>query len=916
MEPPTSISLPRFIGRGLATGIVIAMTSILPSPEPGFSQTTRPAVLGSPVEIRTANLTFRISPENGCYEIADQAGNVTWTSNPYKPRFGEVVLNVDGKGQSFDLARCEVKRTDQALEATFHPIPAKAEEWLTVKVQAAGNRITFSYDAAKTLKVDRIRLLDEALSATADEKGAIAVPVREGLLIPADSGLAFSHPFDTYAYEGCHMTMLGVIKNGAAALITWDDPYTAAEVRSALPKGADGQTRQTLSASMILRKSARSCTVQFLGKGDYVTIAKAYRQVAKEKGWLVTWDEKLKKFPAAAGYFGAVNFKLWSTLSRSMNEESTKEEKVTVHWTFDEAAQVAEHLKNDLKLDKVLFIMGGWIHRGYDNQHPDILPTAPECGGDEAFAKCCRRIRSLGYVLSLHDNYQDIYRDSPSWDEKYITKTPDGKLAKGGRWAGGRAYITCAKMAVELAKRPQTLAAVKKLSDADSYFIDTTYAAGLQECFDKEHPLTRADDMHWKQAISDYAREVFGTFGSECGREWAIPHSDFFEGLTGVSGTYYHDAGLPKKLGATVVPLFEIVYRDCIAMYGKYGYDIFKSAEYVLHHVSIGRPLNYHSVPSHLYWKEAPWDGRPLPLRAAVAQFKPTGPREFSITYRWTVGGPVKLDWPIFVHFTDPSGASIKFQNDHQASPPMTEWKPGEVTDGPYTVTVPEGLEGTFDIRIGLYNKDTPGSRAALEGDSDNEHRYLLGKVKVAGEKVDFVPPSPKPADARPGDPGLFCRGDGGWTAGLHHVDRFVKNTYEVLSPLNEITSRTPMTQHEFLTADRSVRRTVFGEGDAAVEVVVNFGPKEHRCKSKLGGEVVLPTYGFLIESPSFVAFCGQSWGGLTYEGPVLFTLRSADGKPLSQSGKVRVFHGFGDARIRLGSTDHKIEKESVVPAK
>ena len=67
--------------------------------------------------------------------------------------------------------------------------------------------------------------------------------------------------------------------------------------------------------------------------------------------------------------------------------------------------------------------------------------------------------------------------------------------------------------AVELARRPQNLPAVKELSGAESYFIDTTYAAGLNECYDKNHPLTKLDDMKWKQAISDYAREVFGSFG-------------------------------------------------------------------------------------------------------------------------------------------------------------------------------------------------------------------------------------------------------------------------------------------------------------------------------------------------------------------------------------------------------------------
>jgi hypothetical protein len=860
---------------------------------------------------------FVLSPETGAYEIHDRAGGVTWKSNPYKPRFGQVVLRIDGKAVTADLGRCEMRPAGDVMEATFRPVADKPDLWVRVRIAASGDgtAVGFSYEASDPKAVESIRLLDDALWVTDAEKGCVVVPVREGLLIPADGGVAFKHGFGTYDYEGCHMRMVGVVKRGAAALVTWEDPYTTAEVTSVISgPGVDALgARQAVSLSMVLRKSARACRVTFLGKGDYVTIAKAYREEARRAGWLVTWDEKLKGRPERAKYFGAVNFKLWSTLDRRMNEDSTRELSVRVNWTFDEAAAVAEHLKNDLRLDRVLFIMGGWIHRGYDNQHPDILPTAPECGGDEKFAAACRRIRSLGYVLSLHDNYQDMYRDSPSWDESCIQKTPGGGLQKGGHWAGGICFITCSQRAVDLAKRPQNLPAVKKLSDADSYFIDTTYAAGLQECHDPKHPLTRADDMRWKQAISDYAREVFGSFGSECGREWAIPHADFFEGLTGVSGAYYHDAGLLKKLGAAPVPLFEMVYRDCIAMYGKYGYDIFRSAEYVLDHISIGRPLNYHSVPPHLYWKEPPWDGRPLPLRAAVAEFKPAGPRQFSIAYRWTVGGPVKLDWPIFVHFTDPSGAAIKFQNDHAARPPMAEWKPGEVIDGPYTVTVPPGLEGEFDIRIGMHNKASMGSRAAMLGESDNEHRYLAGKVKVAGEKVEFVPPAPGAAGARPGDPALFCRGDGGWTEGMHHVDRYVKNTYEILSPLNEITSRVTMTRHEFMTADRKVRRTVFGEGAEAVEVIVNLGAHDRPHASKTGGEAVLPPYGFLVEAPQFIAFCATKWNGLTYQSPTLFTLRSLDGKPIADSSKVRIYHGFGDPRVRVGPKEHAVAKEADV---
>ena len=737
------------------------------------------------------------------------------------------------------------------------------------------------------------------------------MPVRLGLIIPAEGERQFAHSFDTYAYEGCHMAMVGVVKAGAAALVTWDDPYTAAEVRKAAGKAGKVNGRQILGVSLVLRKSARRGRVSLLGKGDYVTIAKAYRKVAAGKGWRVTWDEKLQGHPDRAKYFGAVNYKLWSMLSRRMNEESTREESVKVNWTFEEAAQIAAHLKNDLRLERVLFIMGGWLHRGYDNQHPDILPAAPECGGSEKFAECCRRIRGLGYVLSLHDNYQDIYRDSPSWDEKYIMRRADGRLARGGRWAGGRAYLTNSRMALALAKRPQNLPAVKRLTGADSYFIDTTYAAGLQEDFSKDHPLTRAGDMRWKQAISDYAREVFGSFGSECGREWAVPHADFFEGLTGVSGRYYHGAGLLKKLGAVPVPLFEIVYRDCIAMYGKYGYDIYQAAPYVLHHISIARPLHYHSIPPHLYWKG--WTGRSEPEAVApkAAEVKAKQGRTFEITYHWQVEKPLRADWIIFVHFTDPAGAEIKFQNDHPPKPPTSKWPAGDCVDGPHTVTVPQGMDGTFDVRVGLYSRPSLG-RVSLLGECDNERRSIVGRLKVAGEKIAFTPVTPK-RKAAGGDPAVFTRAGGGWAEGMHPMDIYVKNTYEVLSPLNQITARMRMSGHEFLTPDRKVIRTVFGDAADRVTVTVNMGQADYRARSKVWGDVALPPYGFLVEGPTLAAFRASKFNGVAYDDPPLFTLRSLDGKPIADSGKFRIYHGFGDPRIALGGQVHAVQKEATV---
>jgi hypothetical protein len=744
--------------------------------------------------IETPFFRFSLFPDNGACEVLDKGTQVTWQCPTNHAHFGYITLSAHDQSRRLPLAACSVKSNGNELVASFRPSRLAPLAEVHVQMRALPDQRTLEvhYQEDNEVEVENVSMLEDLLGVTDSAQGYLVVPVREGLRIPANSGLSFSHRFDAYAYEGCHMAMLGAVQGGAAAMLTWDDPYVTVELKSSLTSltnsapeqsakstGAPAPTPtcQRLSLGLQLTKSARTFRIHFLGQGDYVDIAKAYRDVAQAKGWVVPWEQKLKETPERAKLFGAANIKLWSALDRRMNEESTKEESVRVNWTFDEAAQVAEHLKRDLKLDRVLFTIGGWIHRGYDNQHPDILPTAPECGGDSAFADCARRVRELGYLFCLHDNYQDIYRDSPSWNEDLVMKTEEHKLVAGGHWAGGRAYLTCSQASLDLARRPQNLPAVKKLSGANAYFIDTTYAAGLQECFDPAHPLTRADDMQRKQALSDYAREVFGVFGSECGREWAIPHSDFFEGLTGVSGQAYHDTKLLTKLGATVVPLFDLVYRDCIAMYGKYGYDTRRAAEYVLHHISLARPLNYHAIPPHLYWKQN--------------------------------AGPA-------------------------------------ATNGPAV------------------------------------------------------------------DPALFTRADNGWGADFHPLDRFIKNTYEILSPLNELTARMPMTGHRFLTPDRTVQQTTFGEGPRAVSVLVNLGTNSYTLESKLGGHVELPAYGFLAESPSFIAFHALTWNGLRYESPALFSLRSLDDQPLSRTKKLRVFHAFGPEQLRLGSESRRVPREAL----
>ncbi len=147
----------------------------------------------------------------------------------------------------------------------------------------------------------------------------------------------------------------------------------------------------------------------------------------------------------------------------------------------------------------------------------------------------------------------------------------------------------------------------------------------------------------------------------------------------------------------------------------------------------------------------------------------------------------------------------------------------------------------------------------------------------------------------------------------MHPADRFLKNTHEVLSPVNEITGKMPMTRHEFLTADRKVERSVFSDGNETLAVVVNLGEKPFQWQSKLGGAIELPAFGFLVESPGFVAFRSLAWGGRRYEAAPLFTLRSLDGQPLARSRRVRVFHAMGDSRLEFRGSTRSVVKEDIL---
>ncbi len=838
---------------------------------------------------------FTVDKASGAWQLLDKASGVLWGSNPEQASFGSIEMRDAKTTRSFAIRKFdEITRVGGGLALAVSPKADGRATGIKVTITVApvkdpaGINLSYAASGDGPWHVTAVTMLDNALWTTDADQGYSILPTRLGALMPAGEGLPMTQRL--FTYSNTSMALYGAVKSGSALLVAWPHPDTQLLFSRTWPDSPMVAGRRMNSVSVTLRGPSTSCSIHPLGRGDYCDVAAAYRKIAARRGLLKTWAEKRREDPNVDKLIGAADFKPF-VFVRSVSRE-TGEHSTFVGFSFDEVAQCADHWKKALGIDRAMVVLAGWIHRGYDNQHPDILPAAPECGGNDALADASKRIKAQGYLFGLHDNYQDMYRDAPSWDEKYINRDAQGNLKMGGFWAGGQAYQVCAIEQVKLAQRPQNLPGVEKLFGPTIYFIDTVFAWGLVTCEAKEHPMTIADDMHYKSLLCDEAKKHFGMMGSEEGREWAVPHAEYMEGILGqkVSGD-------PNEI---VVPMMPMIYGDCTMFYTHQSDRLGPgdTSRFLNHIIYAAMPV--YSFGNHLYWTQPTAQG--LPITPLASKFEATGGRGFNVTYRWQVDGRIPGDLHCFVHFTHPRATrpeGIAYQADHQFATPTSQWQPGTIVeDGPWPVEVPEQFNGDSEMQVGLIDKD--GARMALAGLTSNGGRYDLGTVTAGPDGISFKPTSLKRET-------MSFAPDEGWTKGLCDTDRFIKNSYEVLSYLQRLTAEHPMTRHEFVTPDRSVERAVFGKG--LVTVVVNFGPKEYQA-----GDVVLPANGFLIQSDTFRAFCATKYGGRTYDRPALFTMRSLDGKPLATSGKVRIYHAFGDPRVKLNGKEYTVEREAMVP--
>lgn len=176
----------------------------------------------------------------------------------------------------------------------------------------------------------------------------------------------------------------------------------------------------------------------------------------------------------------------------------------------------------------------------------------------KGFAETCDQ---LGYVFAIHDQYRDYYLDAKSYDPRHTILNRKGNRPHGSTWYGGNQSILCSRLALGHVKK-NYLSLLSHGVKVRGAYLDVFAVVPPDECYNPEHPVSRADCLRYRGTCLDFIRAKGGIVSSEEPADWAIPHLDLVH-----HGPYalVPNPGRGPAMGIPV-PLFNLVYHDALLL--------------------------------------------------------------------------------------------------------------------------------------------------------------------------------------------------------------------------------------------------------------------------------------------------------------------------------------------------------------
>ncbi|MCE9616072.1 MAG: hypothetical protein K8T26_17510 [Lentisphaerae bacterium] len=384
-------------------------------------------------------------------------------------------------------------------------------------------------------------------------------PLMQGMLLPGTWPHAWGAKELTVNHRLFYMPWWGQ-RRGAAGYVGIIEHDADAGCRLEHPAGGPTSVGPRWDASLGRLRYARRVRYRFFDRCDYVSMCKHYRAHVKRRGRFVSLREKIAARPALAGLIGAPV--IHEGISYHIHPASDYYNKLGANdWCvpFSERARQLRALKAR-GVARAYLHLDGWGVKGYDRAHPDYLPPNEEAGGWEGMRALSETCRELGYLLALHDQYRDYYKDAVSFSPDNALHDAAGQIPEQARWFGGPQSALCTMLAPAYVLRNHRQLQERGVL-VDGTYLDVFAARIPDECFHPWHRMSRRDCLEARVRCFAIIRDLEGIVSSEEPLDFALPHLD----LTHYGPYVIMELFLSKEdVQPPVAPLWNLVYHDAL----------------------------------------------------------------------------------------------------------------------------------------------------------------------------------------------------------------------------------------------------------------------------------------------------------------------------------------------------------------
>tara|TARA_R110000851_G_scaffold118411_13_gene245869 strand:+ start:3007 stop:5094 length:2088 start_codon:yes stop_codon:yes gene_type:complete len=530
-----------------------------------------------PIILENDAIKVSVDKLSGCFTVVEKKSGQIWGSDPWENAAGLLTLSDSkGKKQTVNLSKSkkiEVVGKDAAT-VIIRFIDPVLEDGSVATGVIIGSQLTLSENAAKLdvlvneYNQGSFRLLDLRYPSrqfslkTDEDKGAAVIPQKQGIICPSYifpmNGGRFCK-WDDATYNNKSVGSLELFNNGTGLTMPWWGTYNEkSAVVGILEEGSRPEMQYNINnnGQYLFNSKGQMSPYQrivfldpiwkfegevgkmaisyhFLPGGNYVDMAKTYKKEAIKKGYFVSLKDKAARNPNVNKLPGAIYFGVYGGYPHYVNMPG-------MAFTFDQLTDMIRVVHDELKVGNAFFHAWGT----FSNFVPNNWPINEDLGGISKLKAAVDLTKKYGYLYSSYHAYSPMLENDPNFTTDLMVRDADGKLENtGSRWArvDPKFQLGLAKKSIE-----KEIAALGLQAD----ITDITFAA------------YRESGKEGRHALAKYIDSLNLVNGTEHGQEQWIPYFDMFEGMT-----YLEDR--PLSVISHHAPLFNLVYHDAIANFGK-----------------------------------------------------------------------------------------------------------------------------------------------------------------------------------------------------------------------------------------------------------------------------------------------------------------------------------------------------------